>query len=100
MSYAIVDYSNKSYLGILKVSSNTIGEISISMPPFKNNKSKKYALKLIKLLNKNKIENVVLSEKLLSNSIFFFFFLKKRKYIVTGWWLCIVVVCCLFNDIN
>lgn len=41
MSYAIVDYSNKSYLGILKVSSNTIGEISISMPPFKNNKSKK-----------------------------------------------------------
>ena len=99
MSYAIVDYSNKSYLGILKVSSNTIGEISISMPPFKNNKSKKYALKLVKLLNKNKIENVVLSEKLLSNSIFCGELIRNRKYIVTGRRLYKVLLCRMLKDI-
>lgn len=100
MSYAIVDYSNKSYFGIFKVSINTIGEINISIPPFKNSKSKKYAIKLIKLLNKNKIENVVLCERLLSNSVFCSELIKNRKYIVTGRRLYKVLICRILKDIS
>lgn len=99
MSYAIVEYSNKSYFGILKVSSNTIGEISISMPPFKNNKSKKYATKLIKLLNRNKIENVVLCDKLLDNSAFCSELIKGKKYIVTGRRLYKALICRVLKDV-
>lgn len=100
MSYAVVDYLNKSYFGIFKVSINTIGEISISIPSFKNSKSKKYAIKLIKLLNKNKIENVVLCERLLSNSVFCSELIKNRKYIVTGRRIYKVLICRILKDIS
>lgn len=83
MVFAVIDYINKKWTYRLKVD-NLVDETNIFLPQFKKKKSKKYAYKVLKVLDKLRINSVVISNELLKNREFCSTLAENSKYIVTG----------------
>lgn len=99
MSYALVDYTEKKWSSTIKIS-NTIGEVDISLPPFDIKKSKKYARKVSKILNKQKIGTVLLNNELSQNFEFCQELVENKKYIITGRRMYKVLMLRMLKDIS
>ena len=83
MSYAIIECEKRNVFWPIEVD-EILDEVHIKLPEFKETKSQKYGKKLNKLLNKYKVSNVVLSEKLSKNNIIKNMLYMQNNYIITG----------------
>lgn len=83
MSYAIIDYSDKKWSYSLKTNSDA-DKLSIFLPYFKEKKSKKYAKKTVNIINKAKINNVIVNKEIFKNRSFCEELVANKKYIITG----------------
>jgi hypothetical protein len=83
MSYAIVNFVDKKFLKPIKVE-EVLQETLINVPEFHIKKSKRYAKKVNKILNKRKVSNVVLCNKLQEYDDFKNALYENNKYIITG----------------
>jgi len=83
MSYAIIDVKKRKILNSIDV--NVIcDELEIKVPEFKENKQQKYAKKINKILQKHRINNVVLSNDLKKSIDFNNIIMQSNNYIITG----------------
>lgn len=83
MSYAIIDYSDKKWCYPLKTSSDA-DKLSVFLPQFKDKHSKKYAKKVLNIINKAKIKNIVVNKEIFKNRSFCEELVENKKYIITG----------------
>lgn len=83
MSYAIIDYSDKKWCYPLKTCSDA-DKLSVFLPQFKEKHSKKYAKRVLNVMNKAKINNVVVNKDIFKNRSFCEELVDNKKYIVTG----------------
>ena len=99
MSYAIINYADTKWYTPIKVSS-TVNELDIFLPNFRTRKSKVYAKKVIKILNKANINNIVINKELLKNRIFCSDLVDNKKYIITGRRMYKVLILRILKDIT
>mgnify|MGYP003297497857 CR=1 FL=1 len=99
MAYAVIDYTDKKWMRMMKVS-ESIGEVDIFLPPFKVSQSFKYAKKILKVLDKLKTNTIVLNKELMENNFFCNELLNNRKYIITGKRLYKVLLPRVLKDIS
>lgn len=83
MSFAIIDFNNSKWKWRTKIEYYP-DKIDIFLPKFKKNKSLKYSKKVVDILKRNKINNVVLNNNLLNDSIFCDELVNAKKHIITG----------------
>lgn len=83
MSYAIIDYSDKKWCYPLKTCSDA-DKLSIFLPHFKEKQSKKYAKRVLKIVDRAKIKNIVVNNEIFKNRSFCEELVDNKKYIVTG----------------
>lgn len=83
MSYALVDYYDKKWFYPLKTYSD-VDKINIFLPHFKEKNSKKIAKKVLNIMNKAKINNVVVNKEIFKNRNFCEELVENKKYIITG----------------
>ena len=82
MSYALIDIYNAKWIFSVKTLIK-LNEFDIFVPPFPIRDSKKFAKKVLKILNKNQVKSVVLSNRLLQNKIFCEELFNNHKEIIT-----------------
>ena len=83
MLYALIDSSSKYNFN--KISSEEIlGEVRVVTPKFELKNTEKMTKKLLKKLDEHKVENVILSKKLLENEQLIKGIEEAKKYIITG----------------
>lgn len=99
MSYAVIDYTNKRWFSPV-TAGDTLNELKILIPPCRDAKSIRYAKKIIKILNKEKIRKVVLNKDLLENKFICEELLDNKKYIITGRRLYKVLIYRILKDIE
>jgi hypothetical protein len=83
MPYAVVNLVDRKIFRPIKVE-EVLQETLINVPEFKEKKSKKYSRKVNRILNKKKVSNIVLCNKLLSFDQFKNALYENNKYIITG----------------
>ncbi len=98
MAFAVIDYADNIFLNFIRCK-DTVGEVNIFLPLFKNNKSKRYARRTVRMLNRDKINLVVLNNELLKNNVFCKELIDNKKYIITGNRLYKVLICRILRDI-
>ncbi len=99
MSFAVVDYTENRWIRPIRFN-DTIGEVSILLPEFRIERTKSYAKKAVRILNKNRINNVVLNNDLLNNDLFYQELVKNKKYVITGIRLYKVLILRVLKDIS
>lgn len=99
MSYALIEFSKKRWSSTISVN-HLIGETDILLPPFDLKKSKKFGRKVSKILNKQKIGTVLLSEDLAQNFDFCTELLNSKKYIITGKRMYKVLMLRMLKDVS
>ena len=83
MVYALIDCIDKKWIYRLNINSDA-EKINIFLPMFKEKYSDIYAKKVVKILNKFQISNMVVNQKLLKNQKFCERLLVENKKIITG----------------
>jgi hypothetical protein len=83
MPYAVVNLVDRKFLRPIKVE-EVLQETLINVPEFIEKKSKKYSKKVNRILNKRKVSNIVLCNKLLAFNQFKNVLYENNKYIITG----------------
>lgn len=83
MEYAMIDYMDRKWSYILKFRSD-VDKLSVFLPRFNERYSERYAKRVLNILNKFKINVVVLNNELLKNNVFCKTLLSQKKSIVTG----------------
>ena len=99
MAFAVVDLTDNILLSLIR-KRDTVGEINLFLPFFKENKSKKFAKRTIRILNRDKINSVILNNELLKNNVFCNELINNRKYIITGRRLYRALICRILKDIS
>lgn len=83
MAYAVIDYTEKKWMRRIRVN-EAVGEVNIFVPSFKISQSCKFVKKILKILDKSKINTVLLNKDLMANDLFCNELLKNKKYIISG----------------
>lgn len=83
MSFAIIDFNDSKWKWNTKVEYYA-DRIEIFLPQYKTKRTNRYAKKVIGILNKNRVKDVVLNKNLLNNRIFCENMVNAKKQIITG----------------
>lgn len=99
MSYAIINLKKRKIFDNIEIN-EICDELEIKVPEFKENKQKKYAQKISKILKKHKINNVVLSNDLKKSIDFGNIIIQNNNYIITGKKLYKVLIPTIIKDVS
>ena len=99
MSFAIVDLSESKWNLKTKIEYYA-DRIEIYLPLFSLNKSNKYSKKVIKILNRNSIREVVLNKNLLNNRIFCENLVNAKKQVIIGRKIYKTIILRVLKDIS
>lgn len=99
MSYAIVRMKKKKFLDRMEVN-EVCQELEVKLPAFKEKKQKKYAQKMVKVLKKYKVGNLVLSNDLKGFQDFKAIIMQNQQEIITGRKLYKVLLKTILQDVS